>query len=265
MTVGIDLELDGPVGRIWLERPEKRNAMTAAMWAALPGLVDTAASDPAVRVLVVRGRGEHFCAGADIAELGTALAADTGAVAYRSLNATAEAALATAPIATVAAIDGSCIGGGVQLALACDLRVCTTRAAIGITAARLGISFPAPSLERLVATVGAAAARRLLMTAAVLDAAGAHHIGLVDAVVAPESLDDAVAATVAELLSVSSVTQLAAKEMVAEIAATGTVSDELARTWEQIAASHGDLDEGLRAFATRGVPAFGPRPSRDHR
>jgi enoyl-CoA hydratase/carnithine racemase len=264
VTVGIELELDGPVARIWLDRPEKRNAMTAAMWAALPGLVDAAASDPAARVLVVGGRGEHFCAGADIEELGTALAADTHAVAYRTINARAEATLAAAPMATVAAIDGSCIGGGVQLALACDLRVCTTRASIGITAARLGITFPAPSLERLVATVGAAAARRLLLTAEVLDADDARRIGLVDAVVQPESLLVAIEATVASLLAVSSVTQLAAKEMAAEIIATGAVSDRLARSWEQIAATHGDLDEGLRAFAARRAPTFGPRPRCDN-
>lgn len=262
---GLDLVVDGSLATLWLDRTDKRNAMSAAMWEALPSLVDRAARDPAVRVLLVRGRGDHFCAGADIAELGTSLATDTAAVAYRSLNAAAEAALASAPMPTVAVIDGACIGGGVQLALACDLRVCTTRARIGITAGRLGISFPAPSLERLVATVGAARARRLLLTAEVLDADDALRAGLVDDVVEPEQLDRALAACVADLVSVSAVTQLAAKEMIAELASLGRVPQDLARHWEAVAATGGDLREGLAAFEQRRAPAFGPRPGRDAR
>ena len=261
MTGSLELLVEGRIATIWLDRADKRNAMSAAMWSALPGLVDAASKVPEVRVLVVRGRGEHFCAGADIAELGPALARDTEALAYRTLNASAEAALAGVAMPAIAAIDGSCIGGGVQLALACDLRIATSRTRIGITAARLGISFPAPSLERLVATVGAAAARRLLMTSAILDAPAARALGLLDEVVEPDSLGDAVSAACDGLVAVSSVTQLAAKEMTAAVAEVGRVPAELAERWEALAASSGDLREGLAAFLERRAPAFGPRPT----
>jgi enoyl-CoA hydratase/carnithine racemase len=258
VTDGIRLEVAGSTATLWIDREEKRNAMSAAMWTALPGLVAEAVAAPAVRVLVVRGCGAHFCAGADIEELGTALAAD-GAVPYRTLNAEAERALATAHVPTVAAIDGSCMGGGVQLALACDLRIATSSARFSIPAGRLGITFPAPSLERLTSVVGVATARWLLFTSAVLDGAEACRVGLVQRCVSAERLEPALDELVASIVATSSVTQLAAKEMLAALAAGQEVPESLVATWEQRAAGSGDLREGLDAFVERRAPSFGPR------
>lgn len=260
MSGAIRLEGDGPVATLWLDRPKKRNAMTHAMWAAIPALLDEAAADREVRVLVVRGAGDDFCAGADITELGVALAADADGSSYRGTNARAETALWATPLVTIAAIDGVCLGGGVQLALACDVRVATSRAQLAITAARLGVTYPATSLHRLVATVGAPAARRLVLSAEVLDARNAHRIGLVDRVVEHDDLDDVLGALAAHLLSLSPVTQLAAKELVAAIERSGAVPHELGRTWERVAQASDDLTEGLEAFAERRPPSFGPRP-----
>jgi enoyl-CoA hydratase/carnithine racemase len=257
----LELVTAGPVATIWLNRPEKRNAVTAPMWDALPELLDTVGDDPSIRVLAVRGRGEHFCAGADITELGVALAADTEALPYRSINARAEDALASVALPTVALIDGSCVGGGVQLALACDLRVSTERARFGVTPGKLGITYPARSLERLVATIGAEAARRLLYTAELIDAEAARSLGLVDRVVGVGGLDAALDELAASLLATSAVTQMATKEMVAAIVATGSVPGALAAHWEGRAATAGDLAEGLSAFAERRAPRFGPRPA----
>jgi enoyl-CoA hydratase/carnithine racemase len=265
VTQGLELDVASPVATLWLDRENKRNAVSASMWAALPELARTATADHSIRVLVVRGKGDHFCAGADISELGTSLAADGAGQDYRATNARAEAAIRDAPVVTVAAIDGSCMGGGVQLALACDLRVATRRARIGITAGRLGISFPATSLERLVEVVGAGVARRLLVTAEVLGADDAKLLGLVDHVVDDDALDGAVTDLCGALVATSAVTQLAAKEMIAQLSRTGAVDVELAESWERASATSPDLIEGLTAFGERRAPLFGPRPgTSDH-
>jgi enoyl-CoA hydratase/carnithine racemase len=260
VTPKVRLETDGRVATLWLDRPKKRNAMSAAMWGSIPPLLDQAAQDRSVRILVLRGAGEDFCAGADITELGRALAADAEGTSYRATNARAETALWATPLVTIAAIDGACLGGGVQLALACDVRVATERARLGITAARLGITYPSTSLHRLVATVGAPAARRMVLSAEVLDAHSAHRIGLVDRVVEPDDLDATVTALCDHLLSLSAVSQLAAKELVAAIERSGAVPHELGRTWERVARDSDDLTEGLAAFEARRPPSFGPRP-----
>ena len=265
MTDGLRLDVDGRIATLWLDRPSKRNAMNAGMWEAVPDLVSRAEADDAVRVLVVRGAGDHFCAGADITELGTSLASDSTAVAYRTLNARAEASLTNASVPSLAAIDGACIGGGLQLALSCDVRVATSRAVLAVPAGRLGISFPAASLERLVATVGAARARRLVLTSETLDATTALSIGLLDEVVSPDALDASIAAWCHRIATTSAVSQLAAKEMVAAIVATGSVPAALAAEWESIAAASADLHEGLSAFNERRIASFGPRPPRPTR
>jgi enoyl-CoA hydratase/carnithine racemase len=258
----LELVVDGQLATIWLNRPEKRNAVTAAMWETLPTLLATVDDDPSIRVLAVRGRGEHFCAGADITELGRALAADTDELPYRSINARAEDALAGIGLPTVAVIDGSCVGGGVQLALACDIRIATDRARFGVTPGKLGITYPARSLERLVATVGPETARRLLYTAELVDAREASSLGLVDSVVDAGGLDEALDALTSALLATSAVTQVATKEMVDAIVRTGSVPRSLSDHWEGRSAAHGDVAEGLAAFASRRPPSFGPRPER---
>lgn len=259
MTDCVRVTVEAPTATMWLDRPDKRNAITAAMWRDIPRLVDEVASMRDVAVLVVRGRGDHFCAGADIAGLGRSLARDDDMVPYRSLNEAAERSLAAAPLPTVAAIDGACIGGGVQLALACDIRVATARSRFGVTPAKLGITYPARSLERLVATVGAPMARRLLLTAELVDAAAALRCGLVTEVVADDGLDEAVVGLTAALAAASPVTQLAAKQMIDEAVRDGAVADATAARWEARAAAAGDLDAGLAAFAARTTPRFSPR------
>ncbi len=117
---GIRVERAGPVATIWLDRPAKRNAMSYAMWAALGDACAELGGDPTVRVVVLRGAGGHFCAGADIGEL--LAAAPAGAPTFGEVNMAAEHALATLPKPTIAYVEGDCIGGGCALAIDCDLR-----------------------------------------------------------------------------------------------------------------------------------------------
>jgi len=237
VTGELVLTRDGPLATLMITNPAKRNAMTAAMWAALPGVLDTLAADPAVRVLVLAGAGGTFCAGADIAE-----AAAIARHGDDSLAVAAERALAAFPKPVVARIDGFCVGGGCQLAVACDLRVAAASARFGVTPAKLGIVYPPATTRRLAALVGPARAKLLLYTAELFDAAAAERWGLADLVVP----DDALAATVGELAAT-----IAARSQLTLRAAKAVLGG--APVPEQ---DEAELAEGVAAFAARRPPKF---------
>ena len=248
---------DGRVANWWLARPEARNAVTLEMWDELGRLASQVATNSHVRVVVIRGRGEHFSAGADIVGLGRALAADADGSTYRATNAATEAAISNLATPTIAAIDGYCIGGGVQLALSCDIRIATHRAQFAVTPAKLGITYPANALRRLVAIVGPAIATELVLTGTSIDAYRAREVGLVHHLV--DDLDGAIDAQVATLLKRSALTQAATKAVIAAVIEAVDVN-ELGREWERRSLSHGDVDEGLSAFVNKREPRFGDRP-----
>jgi enoyl-CoA hydratase/carnithine racemase len=176
----IRLDTSGTFAHLLLDRAEKRNAMTTAMFAAVPELL-TEAGDARVLILT-SATGELFCAGADIGEL----SANADSLAWRQENQrainAAQYALARAPFATIAFIDGDCVGGGCGLAMACDLRVASARARFGITPAKLGLVYPLHDTKLLVDLVGPGAAKRILFTSALIDAEEALRIGLIDVI-----------------------------------------------------------------------------------
>ncbi|MGQ5633881.1 MULTISPECIES: enoyl-CoA hydratase/isomerase family protein [unclassified Streptomyces] len=233
----------GAVATVVIDHPAKRNAMTAAMWRRLPELLDAFAQDPAVRALVLTGAGGTFCAGADIGTLrGSPEEAQRLAVA-------AEEALAAFPKPTVAAVRGHCVGGGAQLAAACDLRLAEEGALFGVTPARLGIVYPASSTRRLVSLVGPATAKYLLFSAELIDAGRALRCGLADEVLPEGELDKRVAELTGVLVSRSQLTQAAAKEF----AAGRTDRDA---HWAARARGNPDTVEGVAAFLERRQPRF---------
>lgn len=235
------------VGTVLINRPEKRNAMSAQMWLALPGLLEALAADAAVRTVVLRGAGGTFCAGADIA--------DVARIGGESMTARAEEALARFPKPTIAMIEGYCVGGGCQLAAACDLRFAAAGALFGITPAKLGIIYPVPTTRRLVSLVGPAAAKFLLFSAELVDAAHALRIGLVDEVLPPEALGRRVEEFCRTVASRSQLTVRASKDLVDAIAA-GTLTEEQAGRWRKEVAEGGDAAEGVAAFLERRAPEF---------
>jgi len=231
------------VATVVIRHPAKRNAMTAGMWRALPPLLAELAGDPGVRALVLTGEGGTFCAGADISTLqGSPLEAQGLAVA-------AEEALAAFPGPTLAAIRGHCVGGGAQLAAACDLRLAEEGALFGVTPARLGIVYPSSSTRRLVSLVGPATAKYLLFTAELIDAGRALRTGLVDEVLPEGELDKRVTELTRVLASRSRLTQAAAKEF-----ADGRTDRDA--HWAQQARGSGDTAEGVAAFLERRQPRF---------
>ncbi|MCQ9178280.1 enoyl-CoA hydratase/isomerase family protein [Streptomyces sp. IBSBF 2953] len=231
------------VATVVLHHPAKRNAMTAAMWAALPPLLDSLAADPGVRALVLTGAGGTFCAGADISTLqGSSQEAQTLAVR-------AEDALAAFPKPTLAAVRGHCVGGGAQLAAACDLRFAEEGALFGVTPAKLGIVYPSSATRRLVSLVGPATAKYLLFSGELIDAERALRTGLIDEALPADELDDRVEEFTRVLVSRSQLTQAAAKEF-----ADGRTDRDA--HWNAQARGAGDTAEGVAAFLERREPRF---------
>jgi len=231
------------VATVVIHHPAKRNAMTAAMWSALPPLLDTLAADSGVRALVLTGEGGTFCAGADISTLRGSPAEAQG------LAVRAEEALAAFPMPTLAAVRGHCVGGGSQLAAACDLRFAEEGSLFGVTPAKLGIVYPASSTRRLVSLVGPAAAKYLLFSGELIDAGRALRTGLLDEVLPEGELAKRVAEFARILVSRSQLTQAAAKEF-----ANGRTDRDA--YWTEQARGSGDTAEGVAAFLERRQPRF---------
>lgn len=237
------------VATLTIRNPAKRNAMTPDMWRALPGLLEELASDASVRTLVLTGADGTFCAGADISTL------RESAETSQSLAVAAEEALAAFPKPTLAAVRGHCIGGGCQLAAACDFRFTAHSARFGITPAKLGLVYPASSTERLVRLVGPSAAKYLLFSADLIDADRALRTGLADEIHAEDELDARVAGFAHLLATRSQLTQAAAKEY-----ADGRGDAERIAHWDSEAGASTDTAEGVAAFLERRAPRFAWTP-----
>ncbi|WP_338483117.1 enoyl-CoA hydratase/isomerase family protein [Streptomyces sp. SCSIO 75703] len=236
--------VDDSVATVVVSHPARRNAMTTRMWRELPGLLDALAADPGVRALVLTGEGATFCAGADITTL------RDGAEEAQALAVRAEEALAAFPGPTLAAIRGHCVGGGAQLAAACDLRFAEEGALFGVTPAKLGVVYPASATRRLVALVGPATAKYLLFSGELIDAGRALRTGLIDEVLPAGELAARVDAFARTLVSRSRLTQAAAKEFAAG-------RDDREAYWARQARDSGETAEGVAAFLERRTPRFG--------
>ncbi|MFR9676748.1 enoyl-CoA hydratase/isomerase family protein [Streptomyces sp. TR06-5] len=244
-------ECNDGVATVTIDHPAKRNAMTPDMWRSFPPLLDRLAADTAVRSLVLTGAQGTFCAGADIATLRSDGDPRATAVTGQGLAVAAEEALAAFPKPTLALVRGHCVGGGCQLAAACDLRFAAEDAWFGVTPARLGIVYPASSTERLVRLVGPSTAKHLLFSAELIDTERALRCGLVDEVHPGDRLDGRAADFTRTLATRSPLTQAAAKEF-----ADGRGDRARVAHWEREAAGSDEAAEGVAAFLERRPPVF---------
>ncbi|MCF2533392.1 enoyl-CoA hydratase/isomerase family protein [Yinghuangia soli] len=251
-VAGLVLGVEDGVATLRIDRPEAKGALTAAMWAAIPGLLAGLAADPEVRVLVLTGTGGVFSAGADIRELQGHYATAESADAYHALNSAAEQALAAFPKAAIAFVQGPCVGGGCQLAVACDLRFADATARFGVTPAKLGIVYDAASTARLARVVGVSTAKYLLFSAELMDAQQALRAGLVEDVFAPEDAEARVYALARTIAARSQLTVRAAKDLLA----SDTADPDRVAAWEQASRASSDVREGLAAFTERRAPHF---------
>lgn len=244
----------GPIATLTIDSPGKRNALSASMWAQFEPLLAELEADPTNTVLMVRGAGSDFSAGADIADLDAILTGDSDG----GVMTEAENALAAFPKPTIAVIDGYCVGGGWEIAGACDVRICSDRSTFGITPSRLGIVYPRSGLERIVSIAGPAVAKHLLFTGELIDATQTLEWGLVTKVLPSMGFWDAAGTFVQLLADRSQYSIRAMKEIVDALAGHGAnrktdVGTAVAR-W--LATPSEDRAIGVDAFLSKQRPAF---------
>jgi enoyl-CoA hydratase/carnithine racemase len=259
----ISVEIDGPIAIILIDNPAKRNAMTAAMWQALPTLLAQLEDHPGVRVVVLTGSGDVFCAGADIGDLAAIGTQNGASIGSANLAVAAEEALAAFPKPTIAAVNGDCIGGGCQLALACDIRLAVPHARFGITPAKLGIVYPAQSIRRLVRLAGVSTAQWLLLTAGLVSAEEAWSMRLVHDVT--DHLEERVEEVAETLASRSLLSQVAMKELIAADLDDDAGLEKRMEHWTRLVRDSGEAAEGAAAFLDRRTPDFPWKPQRAQR
>ncbi|HEU4530602.1 MAG TPA: enoyl-CoA hydratase-related protein [Steroidobacteraceae bacterium] len=254
---GLTLERDGPVATLVLNRPEQRNALTGAMWRALPEVCDAVLRDVAVRVLVVRGAGEEaFSGGADIAEMQQLFSDPSVLHAFGDAVQVGQDRLAALPLPTIARIAGACAGGGCGIALACDLRIASDDSFFAVPPAKLGLVYSLADTLRLVDLVGPSHAKDMLFTGRRVNAREAHEWGLVNQVVPRARLDVALGETVAQIRGAAHSSIVAAKRIVAQIAAGArSETPESRRLYDESFTSK-DFQEGARAFLAKRKPEF---------
>ncbi len=252
---------DGPRAVITFNRPEARNAMTWEMYDALVASCDRAEQDDGVRVVVLRGAGgKAFVAGTDIGQFqqfrsGTGGGEDGIAYEQRIDSVVGRLERLTKP--TIAAIDGAATGGGLALAIACDLRVATDRTRVGIPIARtLGNCLSGANHGRLIDLIGTSRAKELLFTGRLLDAAEAEAIGLVSCVVAPGALEATVSAYVETIASNAPLTVRASKEMIRRIQEHRRMESSLGRDLIVSCYASADFREGIAAFLAKRPPRW---------
>jgi len=250
--MSLRLETNGPIAHLLIDRADKKNAMSLEMWEDLPDLLIKALSDNTVRALELTAADPDaaFCAGADIAEM-LANKGDPQWLARKqaAIN-RAQHMLTRAPVPTVAFVNGDCIGGGAGLAMACDIRVAVPHARFGITPARLGLVYPLHDVKLLTDLVGPGHAKRLLYTGALIDAAEAQRIGLV------EEIANSSTALIESILAASPYSQSAAKDFVRQVLDGAVTDDDASLKVFAEAFARSDFAEGARAFTEKRKPRF---------
>lgn len=251
------LEKDGPLAALVINRPDKRNALTQAMWEAIPRLVDQVAGDPEVKVLLLTSSTPGmFSAGADISEFEAISQDPQRREANRIAVREAQRALARLDKPTIAVIDGACVGGGCGLALACDLRFASAEARLGITPVKLGLIYSLQDSKQLVDLVGPSQAKSILFTGRLVDAEEALRIGLIDGIHPADRLNGETRAFALSIAANSQWGVRGIKKIIRMI--LDGVTDDTPETEDMFRQSFGgeDYREGVAAFLERRKPDF---------
>jgi enoyl-CoA hydratase len=252
------VEHEAPLGWMIVNRPHKRNSLNYQAWQRIVEAVEELNADPDVRVIVMRGvTREAFISGADISEFPSHRANADQARMYRSAPGNATNALMSSPKPVIAMISGICIGGGLQVALCCDIRIAAHGTRFGIPAARLGLAYPLDGILSLSQIAGPANARDILMSARIFDAEEAFHMGLIHRLVEPAELESAVRQYATRMAANAPLTMAAAKATIRE-----AVKEAADRDTQKITAmvaqcfDSEDYKEGVHAFLEKRPPRF---------
>jgi enoyl-CoA hydratase len=264
----LTLEVDGHVATLWLDRAEARNAMGSALWRDLPLAAAAVANERDIRVLIIGARGPHFSVGLDLKEFGGGFAAAASSSSRATSNAQAYKAvrsmqasvtsIADLAIPVIAAIHGYCIGGGVDLVSACDVRYCTTDTKFSVRETKVAIVADLGSLQRLPKIIGAGHLAELAYTGKDIDATRALAIGLVNAVYG--NGDEVLAAATFLANEIAQNSPLAVQGTKAVLAANDgrTVDEglEFVARWNTMYLQSNDLREAMTAFTEKRPPVF---------
>ena len=250
---GLTREIRGGLALLGLDRPQRANAYDQALLQQLHLELEGLARNPEVRALVVHaGSCRHFCAGADREELDRRVPEDAPQLLARRVF----DQLARWPRPTVAALRGACLGGGLELALACDLRLAGPRSRFAITPAKLGLVYSADDSRRLVNAVGMARAREMLLTGRLLDAATALDWGLVHQLAGEEGLEALEQAQLASLLATSGQARRGIKTVLGHLGGDPAITLDQANAAFNDAFASRDFAEGAQAFLEKRAPSF---------
>ena len=246
------------VGRIVFNNPERMNAMSLATWDGLKEALDGFGCDNDVRVVILSGAGDKaFVSGADISEFDALRATPEGVANYNARSEAADTALYRFPKPTIAEIRGYCVGGGLGLAVACDLRICAEDARLGITAGKLGLGYGYDGVRKLVDVTGPSVAADMLFTARLMQADEALTKGLVTRIVPSSDLGREVRQTAEQIAANAPLTVEAAKAAIRAIQRpeNGVGRAQISAMTAACFASE-DYAEGRRAFAEKRKPVF---------
>ncbi len=251
----IQTRVDGTTGWIVFNQPERLNAVRLDMWQALPAAVAPLAADPAIRSIVVTGAGDRaFISGADIAEFETERFDAASNHIFTAAVTAATASLANAPKPVIASIAGFCIGGGVVISSACDIRICSDDSTFGVPAGKLGLGYEYDNLARLISIVGRGAAMDMIATARRIGADEALRMRFVNQVTSRADLPAAVARYTDMIAANAPLSIGAAKVCAQAISGRGTQADGQAAI--DGCFDSRDYREGRTAFREKRAPVF---------
>ena len=251
-------KVDGGVGWMVFNNPERHNAISLEMWEAALEIMAAFTADPNVRVMVVTGAGgKAFASGADISKFKDERQEAAALARYQATTQQAYSAIQGMAIPTIAMVRGYCIGGGTAAAVCCDLRICTENAKFGVPAAKLGLGYGMQRAQPLVDLVGPAYAKEMFFTGRQFDAREAERTGLVNRVVADDQLESTVQELARTIADNAPLTVRTAKQVVGELMKDARDRDVAAteRAVEACFAS-ADYKEGQAAFAEKRKPRF---------
>lgn len=265
----LTLEVDGHVATLWLDRAEARNAMGSALWRDLPEAAAAVTANDSVRVLVIAAKGPHFTVGLDLKEMGSGLLGAGGGVSkatsntnlYRAVRTMQDSvtSIAALPIPVIAAVHGYCIGGGVDLISACDIRLGAANAVFSVREAKVAIVADLGTLQRLPRIISAGHMAELAFTGKDIDAQRAEAIGLINSIEGDEAID-VLAAAYALAREIAANSPLAVRGTKAVLAANdGKTVDEgldFVALWNTMYLQSNDLKEAMTAFIERRPPVF---------
>ncbi|MFF7055472.1 enoyl-CoA hydratase/isomerase family protein [Achromobacter spanius] len=256
VTGRVRLERDGALAWVTLSHPGRLNAITVGMWGELRDVFTRVSADDTLRCVIVRGEGGNFAAGADIREFPAQRADMAGVQRYhRDILAPALQAVANCPHPVVAQIEGVCVGGGLEIASQCDLRIAGASARFGVPINRLGFPMAPDEMRGLLALVGRAATLAILLEGRVFGADEAHGLGLLTRIVPDEQVADAARRSAERICQGAPLAARINKRLSARLAQGGALTEDEYQDYFSYAESR-DHQEGVRAFLAGVDPSF---------